>query len=208
MQDLPLSLRERNRIDTWTAVHETASSLALEEGLSSATIEAIAARAGISKRTFFNYFPTKEDAVLGTRAPTLPDELLERFRTSGDDLLTRTVRLLTGVLGTSFHGGAGYERRRAVVRAHPELRARIMQHIDASEQLVDSVLNDRLGAADAAAAVEQLPDAVDSPRALLMLAGTITRFAYSRNPEATAVDVGGNIEESVNIFREVVKATL
>ena len=43
--------------------------LAREGGLAAATVEAITERAGVSRRTFFNYYPTKEDALLGTTSP-------------------------------------------------------------------------------------------------------------------------------------------
>ncbi|QIZ82155.1 TetR family transcriptional regulator [Thalassovita gelatinovora] len=39
--------------------------LALAQGLENTTTEAIAAAAGISTRTFFNYFPNKEAAAIG-----------------------------------------------------------------------------------------------------------------------------------------------
>ena len=71
MHKTPVSLRERNRLDTWALIHDQASSLACEHGLANTTVEAISEAAGVSKRTFFNYFPTKEDAILGVQAPTL-----------------------------------------------------------------------------------------------------------------------------------------
>src|SRR5690606_32876329 len=52
----PASLRERRKADTWLAIHEAAATLALERGLENATVEAVAEAAGISPRTFFNYF--------------------------------------------------------------------------------------------------------------------------------------------------------
>jgi hypothetical protein len=53
------SLRERKKVETWTAIHEAAASLAQQRGLEHATVEAIAESAGVSPRTFFNYFPSK-----------------------------------------------------------------------------------------------------------------------------------------------------
>lgn len=208
MQEISLSLRERNRMETWSAVHEAAAGLTLEAGLAAVTVDAISARAGVSKRTFFNYFPSKEDAIIGVRAPTIPADLLRAFRESGDDLLTRTVRLLAETLRVSAVADVSIERRRQLIRAHPELRSRILQHITAVEQLVDTVLSERLGDADSVAPIAQLPDRDGSPRALLMLAGTITRFAFSQNPGSTVDELGDNIESAIQTFREVVKTTL
>jgi AcrR family transcriptional regulator len=62
--DRPLGLRERKKLETRQALAEAAIRLAIEQGFENVTVEAIAVRAGVSARTFFNYFPSKEDAVL------------------------------------------------------------------------------------------------------------------------------------------------
>ncbi|MGC4920543.1 TetR/AcrR family transcriptional regulator [Streptomyces sp. DT197] len=62
--DAPLGLRERKKAATRQAVHEAAMRLTREHGLDHVTVEAIADAAGISRRTFSNYFAGKEDAVL------------------------------------------------------------------------------------------------------------------------------------------------
>lgn len=202
-----MTQRERNRLDTWNAVHDAAAEMALEDGPVAVTIEAIASRAGVSKRTFFNYFPTKEDAILGTRAPCVPEELLEQFRTSDADLLTRIVRILSGVMRTSLGHGASYQTRRKVVTRYPELRARVMQHINDAEKLVEGILRERMQDEETEEAIRRLPAGEDSGLALLMLAGTITRFAYTSDPEGTVADIDGHIDSAVTIFREVMQAT-
>ncbi|HXD27254.1 MAG TPA: TetR/AcrR family transcriptional regulator [Arthrobacter sp.] len=207
MQETPMTQRERNRLDTWNAVHDAAAAMALEDGPGAVTIESISTRAGVSKRTFFNYFPTKEDAILGTRAPCVPDELLEQFRTSDADLLTRIVRILTGVMRTSLRGGEAYQERRKIVSRYPELRVRVVQHINDAERLVDEILRERIQSEEAEETLSRLPAGEESARALLMLAGTITRYAYSCDPEGTVADIDGHIDSAVQIFREVMQAT-
>jgi AcrR family transcriptional regulator len=58
------SLRVRRRQETTTTIAEAALDLAVERGWSSVTVDDVAEAAGISRRTFFNYFPTKDEALL------------------------------------------------------------------------------------------------------------------------------------------------
>jgi AcrR family transcriptional regulator len=57
-------LRERKKAATRQALHEAAVQLATEHGLDRITVEAIADEAGVSRRTFSNYFGSKEEALM------------------------------------------------------------------------------------------------------------------------------------------------
>ncbi|MBJ8346162.1 TetR family transcriptional regulator [Antrihabitans sp. YC2-6] len=57
-------LRERKKAATKEALSKAAIKLASANGLAAATADAIAAEVGVSTRTFHNYFPSKEDAIL------------------------------------------------------------------------------------------------------------------------------------------------
>lgn len=59
------SLRERTSRAVRAEITDAAMVLFVERGFEATTIEAIAAAAGISRRSFFRYFDTKEDVVLG-----------------------------------------------------------------------------------------------------------------------------------------------
>jgi len=58
-----LGLRERKKLGTRLALSDAALELALERGLENVTREDIANRAGVSLRTFNNYFTGKYEAV-------------------------------------------------------------------------------------------------------------------------------------------------
>jgi AcrR family transcriptional regulator len=72
-----LGLRERKKQATRHALRDTAMRLAEEHGLEGLTVEAVCAEVGVSTRTFFNYFPTKEDALIGDGPVLPPDEVVD-----------------------------------------------------------------------------------------------------------------------------------
>ena len=77
-----IGLRERRRRQTSADIRGAAVRLARERGFDKVTIEEICAEAGISARTFFNYFPNKESAI--AYGPSdIPPELVEEFVAAG-----------------------------------------------------------------------------------------------------------------------------
>lgn len=60
----PVGMRERKRVETIRRITDAGVRLFTERGYESTTLEAIAAEAGISRRTFFHYFKSKDDILL------------------------------------------------------------------------------------------------------------------------------------------------
>lgn len=92
------TLRERRRRQTSRDIQRVALSLALREGYANVTTEMIAAEAGISPRTFFNYYLNKDAAIIGT-VPCFDDETLGWFRESSGPLLADLLQALRRLLG-------------------------------------------------------------------------------------------------------------
>lgn len=73
--------RERKKQATRAALSRAAVRLSLEHGVENVTVEQIADAADVSLRTFFNYFSSKEEAVVAgdpARGEMLLDELTAR----------------------------------------------------------------------------------------------------------------------------------
>lgn len=61
-------LRERKRADTHARIQAEAVRLFLEQGFEATTLDQIADAAGVSRRSLFHYFGSKEEIVLSTKA--------------------------------------------------------------------------------------------------------------------------------------------
>ena len=72
------SLRERRRAQTTGEIRLAALDLCNKLGIDQVTTDLISATAGISKRTFFNYFANKEAAIIG-RPPRFTEEAVAQF---------------------------------------------------------------------------------------------------------------------------------
>lgn len=58
-----MNLTQRRKAATELEIARAASALFAQQGIESTTVESIAENAGISLRTFYRYFPTKEEAL-------------------------------------------------------------------------------------------------------------------------------------------------
>lgn len=85
------------RYRTAKKIQATAIQLAVRDGLANVTTEAIAREAGISTRTFFNYYPYKEAAMMGP-PPDYPAEASEQFVNGRATLIEDLDRLISAHL--------------------------------------------------------------------------------------------------------------
>ena len=74
----------KRRVHTAHSLTSAARRRTAADGLSGFTVDEICDEAGISRRTFFNYFASKEDAVLGFTTLWDQHEIEERFTSGGD----------------------------------------------------------------------------------------------------------------------------
>lgn len=91
---------------TATALRIELSAVALvnEHGYDATTVDMICADAGVSQRTFFNHFATKDAAVIGTAIPRLDESRVRAFiAATGHELLADAAGLIAfpGTDGTT-----------------------------------------------------------------------------------------------------------
>jgi AcrR family transcriptional regulator len=95
------------------------------QGFANVTVAQIAERAGVTKRTFFRHFDTKED-VLFTDAPSFLAELIQAMRAAPPDASPRAMMMAAAErLGQIFEADRDLHRQRAgVIGTEPTLRER------------------------------------------------------------------------------------
>ncbi|WP_394160832.1 TetR family transcriptional regulator [Galactobacter valiniphilus] len=91
-------LRERRRRETAAEVHHAALECVERDGLEAATVAKIAEAAGISARTFFRYFPSKEAAILPGQSNL--GRALERLLAAAPLAEPTPERALSALVGT------------------------------------------------------------------------------------------------------------
>ncbi|AFM15960.1 transcriptional regulator [Mycolicibacterium chubuense NBB4] len=100
-------LRERKKLDTRRALSDAALALAFERGLDNVTRDEIAARAGVSLRTFNNYFANKYEAVAYRQVERMRLSLdLFRQRPAGEPLWSAIEAAVIAPLEAEGAGGA------------------------------------------------------------------------------------------------------
>lgn len=98
----PTGLRERKRQQTARRITETALRLFASQGYEATTLDTIAAEAGISRRTFFHYFKSKDDILLSQEAG-LGEQLLAALALAPDaETPFATVRQVMRAIASSY----------------------------------------------------------------------------------------------------------
>ena len=120
-------LRERKRTRTRSMIQTEALRLFTEKGYAQTTVDEIADAAAISPRTFFRYFPTKEDVVMWDEYDPLALDLLESR--PNDEPAAESFRM---VVRETLGGLYRRDPERLLQRVQlfmsvPEVRARFLQ---------------------------------------------------------------------------------
>lgn len=135
----PVPIRERTRRLAQTELTSVAQDLFVAQGYEGTTVDQIAAAAGMSKRTFFRYFPSKEDLVIGKY-----DLFADRMAEALDDRPAhepvweslRRVFDLTLDYVQDDHQRARNDAMEEIVRSSPQLHARYLEKMQRVQELL------------------------------------------------------------------------
>jgi AcrR family transcriptional regulator len=145
-----VGLRERKKQQTRAALSWAALRLAVQRGLADVTVDEIAAEAGVSPRTFNNYFTSKYEAIVWRH--------LDRFARLADQLRDRPPAeplwaALTGAANAVFEPPdrtdpgptAEWTAGVRLLLAQPELRGEFVKASTAAERELAAAVAERTG---------------------------------------------------------------
>jgi AcrR family transcriptional regulator len=182
-----LGLRERKKLATREALSWAAVRLALERGLEKVRVDDIAAAAGVSPRTYNNYFSSREEAICAVAA--------ERARRVGETLRARPPdeplgeAIIRAIVERYADSGEPDKDMIRLIVSSRALRGEFLKAIAAREAQLAEAIAERTGL-DAERDLE--------PRLLAAMVSSATRVATEHwlRPDVTAS------------FAAVVEATL
>lgn len=147
MSQIPQSLRDRRRVRTARDIQHATLSLIRQHGIERVTTEMIAEAAGISPRTFFNYFPNKAAAMVGPPV-SLDAAALAEFSAARGPLAQDFARLLLTQLRDNADRKATLRVVGEVIGLHPELEPAFLRLLSPLMAELEHALDERLGGPD------------------------------------------------------------
>ncbi|RJQ80332.1 TetR family transcriptional regulator [Pseudonocardiaceae bacterium YIM PH 21723] len=121
--------QERRKVARRAEIRRIAVRLALDNGLEAATTEAISAAADISRRTFFNYFGSKDEVFSLEPHQWTAEEIVAELRerpVREKPVESMRVVVQSMAAATDFAGfAAEWELLQQLYRRHPELYSRM-----------------------------------------------------------------------------------
>ncbi|WP_344978438.1 TetR/AcrR family transcriptional regulator [Streptosporangium fragile] len=138
--------RERKKQATRAALREAALRLSLRHGVENVTVEQIADEADIALRTFFNYFSSKEEAVVATLSAAA-QELIAQFRARPrtETVLQAFREAVLIVMNQDDAASRNYIQALQLIRSAPTLVPRQLAVLAAQEKALADAIAEHIG---------------------------------------------------------------
>lgn len=187
-----LGLREQKKRQTRMAMHRAALELVVEHGLSGVTAQMIAERAGVSTRTFFNHWVTKESAILGV----IGDEGKRAITSLRDKLEVMNVRDAMRAMMREAIAKVPVDRglrelKKQVMEQEPSLHLVSSGNLQAMQTELVEVLEEALDGEDAR----------DRAVVLVQLSFALTRSAFAISMRS-GIDPASAFDRVLSLYDE------
>lgn len=193
-----ISRAAERRLATSARLTAESRRLTAERGLNGFTIEEVCSEVGVSRRTFFNYFPSKEEAVFGIHEAEEAARFVEEFQSREARGWAAVVDDLID-LAIDFARAAGIDAAEhaefhAVLEREPKLLARLIGMEREREQQLIEMIAEREG----------VPVTDPRARAVVDVVSTVMRSTVMRlsDPDVAA-DFGAAILNTLAAHRAV-----
>jgi AcrR family transcriptional regulator len=200
--------RNARGLATARRIHRSAVRLAVEGGLDALTVDAVCADAGISQRTFFHHYPTKDDALLGLELPSISQQRAHRYLSDPDvPVLAGAVGLIELPAGADEDPHTHVDQLRLLARS-PQLQARqaarFLPILGELRQLIRLRLEANARARGQAVTAEALDTQADLVTALgAALVNTAARRVADA-PGSSLPDLSGVVEPLREVWDQLV----
>jgi AcrR family transcriptional regulator len=196
----PSPLRDRKKQRTKDELTAAAFELFAARGFDSVTVDEIAEQAWVSPRTFFRYFPSKEDVLWTDDEPfraLLRQTILERAGDEGAlDAVRNAMVALTELLSPDSRE---ILLRAQIIAGSPTLQSRDLLEHARWEATVEAAVAERLGVD---------PDSDMTPALVAAASGAALRVAYARWTAAGGSgDLGELIDQSLTLLQNAIRPT-
>ncbi|MFI6452453.1 TetR/AcrR family transcriptional regulator [Streptosporangium amethystogenes] len=138
--------RERKKQATRAALRQAALRLSVRHGVENVTVEQIAEEADIALRTFFNYFSSKEEAVMASTAAAAEALVTEfRGRPRTESVLRAFREAVLVIMDQSDALSRDHIEALRLIRKAPSLVPQQMAVLAAQEKALAEAIAERIG---------------------------------------------------------------
>lgn len=197
-------MRERKKLRTRQAIELAAIDLVLEHGLDGVTVDAIAERADVTPRTFFNHFADKTDAVLGLARDQEIAPDIDTATIAADSPFAFGAAVVRAGIATLDDSTVDTDkRRREVFALHPALLTREMDKIALIEGSITRHL-ERYLAEHGMPAGREREDFALAITVTVTAAARLAFIRWSRQP-ASALELVSFFDDAVSTLTTILR---